>query len=285
LEGAGSNGKTVYLAGIEGILGFDNCSFVSLEMFGERFQINSTLGKLANICGDVGELDKVAEGHIKQFTDGNPMQFERKNFATEWKADTATGAVEGYGAVFDNIDSHGDVIVRGAFASVGNNGRKVKMLWQHDPSQPIGVWDEVREDERGLYVKGRILSGVERGKEAIELMAAGAIDGLSIGYKTVVRDWRDGVRYLKGIDLFETSIVTFPSNDLAGVSLKSIETERDLERVLIDCGLSRKAAKAIAAQGKGYLALRDAADGDPDDGLRDACLIEAITKLHQSMKG
>lgn len=79
LEGDGSNGKTVYLAGIEGILGFDNCSFVSLEMFGERFQINSTLGKLANICGDVGELDKVAEGHIKQFTDGNPMQFERKN--------------------------------------------------------------------------------------------------------------------------------------------------------------------------------------------------------------
>ena len=213
------------------------------------------------------------------------MQIERKSFATEWKADAATGAVEGYGAVFGNLDSHGDIILPGAFASVGNNGRRIKMLWQHDQSQPIGVWDEVREDAHGLFVKGRILASVERGREAIELMAAGAIDGLSIGYKTVDRDWRDGVRYLKSVDLYETSIVTFPSNDMTGASLKSVETERDLERVLIDCGLSRKAAKAIAAQGKGYLAHRDDAAGNPDDGLRDAGLIEAIDHLHKAMKG
>jgi len=213
------------------------------------------------------------------------MQFERKNFATEWKADAATGAVEGYGAVFGNVDTYGDIIMPGAFASVGNNGRKVKMLWQHNPDQPIGVWDEVREDARGLFVKGRILPGVERGREAIELMAAGAIDGLSIGYRTKDSEYRDGNRYLKEVELWETSIVTFPANEMAGASLKSIETERDLERALIDCGLSRKAAKAIAAQGKGYLGHRDDGAGNPDDGLRDAGLIEAIKHLHTAMKG
>ena len=65
------------------------------------------------------------------------------------------------------------------------------MLWQHDPAQPIGVWDEVREDERGLFVKGRILTEVERGREAVALIEAGAIDGLSIGYRTL-RSVKDG---------------------------------------------------------------------------------------------
>lgn len=210
---------------------------------------------------------------------------ERKSCAIEWKADTATGSIEGYGAVFGNVDSYGDIILPGAFASVGNNGRKVKMLWQHDPSQPIGVWDEMREDARGLYVKGRILTNVEKGRDAVALMEAGAIDGLSIGYRTKDSEWKDGNRYLKEVELWETSIVTFPSNEMALASVKSIETERDLERVLIDCGLSRKAAKAIASQGKGYLGLRDADTENPDDGLRDAGLIEAIKQLSIITKG
>ncbi len=85
-------------------------------------------------------------------------------------------------------DQGGDV-VEGAYAalaeSAGRQGRRVKMLWQHDPAQPIGVWDEVREDARGLYVKGRLLTDVAKGREAAALIAAGAIDGLSIGYRTV----------------------------------------------------------------------------------------------------
>lgn len=212
------------------------------------------------------------------------MKLDRKAFATEWKADTATGQVEGYGAVFGNVDTYGDIILRGAFGNTMGK-RKVKMLWQHNPDQPIGVWDEMREDDRGLWMKGRILSEVEKGKEAIALMSAGAIEGLSIGYKTVDAEYTNGNRIIKEIDLWETSIVTFPANEMAGASVKSIETERDLERVLIDCGLSRKAARAIACEGKGYLSLRDADDGNPDAGLRDAGLIEAIKQLHQSMKG
>lgn len=210
------------------------------------------------------------------------MKLDRKAFATEWKADTATGQVEGYGAVFGNVDTYGDIILRGAFGNTMGK-RKVKMLWQHNPDQPIGVWDEMREDDRGLWMKGRILSEVEKGKEAIALMSAGAIEGLSIGYKTIDAEYTNGNRIIKEIDLWETSIVTFPANEMAGASVKSIETERDLERVLIDCGLSRKAARAIACEGKGYLSLRDADDGNPDAGLRDAGLIEAIKQLHHSL--
>jgi HK97 family phage prohead protease len=85
------------------------------------------------------------------------------------------------------------------------------MLWQHDPSQVIGVWDEVREDARGLWVAGRLLPGVERAREAAALLEAGALDGLSIGYgvKRAGRDER-GRRVLREVELWEVSLVTFP---------------------------------------------------------------------------
>ena len=102
-----------------------------------------------------------------------------------------------------------------------SRGRSVKMLWQHDPSQPIGVWDEVREDGTGLYVKGRILIEVEKGREAAALLAAGAIDGLSIGYRTL-RAEKDGKgrRLLSELELWEVSLVTFPMLPEARVAAK-----------------------------------------------------------------
>jgi HK97 family phage prohead protease len=95
------------------------------------------------------------------------------------------------------------------------------MLWQHDPAQPIGVWDEVREDDRGLHVRGRILADVARGREAAALVRAGAIDGLSIGYRTL-RAAKDGQgkRRLLELDLWEVSLVTFPMLRSARLSAK-----------------------------------------------------------------
>jgi P4 family phage/plasmid primase-like protien len=78
LEGEGANGKSVYCAAIEAMLGAANVAHVPLEVFGEKFELTATLDRLANVCGDAGELDKVAEGHIKAFTAGNPMSFGRK---------------------------------------------------------------------------------------------------------------------------------------------------------------------------------------------------------------
>lgn len=123
--------------------------------------------------------------------------------------------IEGYASLFGRVDQGGDIVQAGAYGAslkrLATGGRQVKMLWQHDPAQPIGIWDEVREDARGLYVKGRLLTDVEKGREAAALIAAGAIDGLSIGYRTK-RAQKDGKgrRLLSELELWEVSLVTFP---------------------------------------------------------------------------
>jgi len=134
--------------------------------------------------------------------------------------------VAGYASLFGKADQGGDVVQKGAYAAslkrLAARGGRVKMLWQHDPAHPIGVWDEVREDATGLWVKGRILTEVEKGREAAALVAAGAIDGLSIGYRTVKAE-RDGKgqRLLSELELWEVSLVTFPMLPEARVEAKA----------------------------------------------------------------
>jgi hypothetical protein len=141
-------------------------------------------------------------------------------------------AITGYASLFDRQDQGGDLVRPGAYAAslkrLATEGRRVKMLWQHDPGRPIGVWDEVREDERGLFVKGRILADVAQGREAATLVAAGAIDGLSIGYRTVTSE-RDGKgrRVLSELDLWEVSLVTFPMLAEARVAAKAEDPSTD----------------------------------------------------------
>ena len=133
--------------------------------------------------------------------------------------------IEGYASLFGQVDQGSDVVQRGAYQSsldgLVKAGQRVKMLWQHDPAQPIGVWDEVREDERGLWVKGRLLETTHKGREAAALIEAGAIDGLSIGYRTV-RSAKDdkGRRLLSELELWEVSLVTFPMLPSARVAAK-----------------------------------------------------------------
>lgn len=123
--------------------------------------------------------------------------------------------IEGYASLYGMADQGGDVVMPGAYtaslARLATKGDKVRMLWQHDAAQPIGVWDEVREDSKGLWVKGRLLPEVVRAREAAALVAAGAMDGLSIGYRTI-RAERDqkGRRLLTEVELWEVSLVTFP---------------------------------------------------------------------------
>ena len=133
--------------------------------------------------------------------------------------------ISGYASLFGAVDQGGDVVEAGAYAAslaeVAKAGRSVKMLWQHDPAQPIGVWDEVHEDGRGLWVKGRILSNVAKGREAAALIEAGAIDGLSIGYRTVKAGKNiKGQRLLSELELWEVSLVTFPMLPSARVGSK-----------------------------------------------------------------
>jgi HK97 family phage prohead protease len=130
------------------------------------------------------------------------------------RAAEADDAIEGYASLFGRVDQGRDMVMPGAFReSLRLRGaRGVRMLFQHDAGQPIGVWDEIAEDARGLYAKGRLLTDVPKARDVLALIRAGAIDGLSIGFRTVSgrTDARTGVRRLDRVDLWEVSVVTFP---------------------------------------------------------------------------
>ncbi len=114
----------------------------------------------------------------------------------------ADGTVEGYASLFGEIDQARDMVMRGAFAAtLATRGvRRVPMLFQHDPSEPVGIWLELREDHRGLYARGRLIPEVARARELLSLLRAGAVDGLSIGFRTVTGriDPKTRVRRLHG---------------------------------------------------------------------------------------
>ncbi|WP_404711494.1 HK97 family phage prohead protease [Sphingomonas sp. MMS24-J13] len=193
---------------------------------------------------------------------------KNSDIALDVKALNDDGSFEGYGSVFKNVDSYGEVVEPGAFTAslVGarQKGRSVKMLWQHDPSQPIGVWDDLSEDSKGLYVKGHLLKdSVPQAAAAYGLLKAGALDGLSIGYRVVEaapHPDKSGVLSLKKLDLKEVSIVTFAANDRARVdTVKSfvaagtMPTVREFEEILRDAGFSKSKAAAIAVAAKPHL--------------------------------
>jgi hypothetical protein len=150
------------------------------------------------------------------------------------------GRLSGYASLFGQPDQSGDVVEPGAFAAslarLSQAGRKVKFLWQHDPAQPIGVWSEVHEDGRGLMVTGEILADVARGADATALMRAGAIDGLSIGYRTLraAPSPETGGRRLIEIDLWEVSLVTFPMLPAARATLSAGQPETTIAEALAE---------------------------------------------------
>lgn len=218
---------------------------------------------------------------------------EAKFTALDLKSTDETGEFEGYAALFNCEDLGHDVVLPGAFkASLATRGvDRVRMLFQHNPAEPIGVWQELREDGRGLYAKGRLLPDVERSREVLSLMRAGAVDGLSIGFRTTraQRDAKTGIRRIAEIDLWEISIVTFPMMPEARIAAVKARpfaihtpTSREFERWLMhDAGLSRSEARAVIGQGlKGLAARRNAGDGT-DDGARLLATIQAATRLMQ----
>jgi len=130
--------------------------------------------------------------------------------------------IAGYASVFGAQDLNGDIVERGAFARslARRSVRDIKLLYQHAAERPIGVWREVREDARGLFVRGELLMDVPLARETLSLMEAGALNGLSIGFQTVRarRERRGDVRRLLEIDLWEVSVVTFPMAPLARIT-------------------------------------------------------------------
>lgn len=183
------------------------------------------------------------------------VQFDMKAIG-----DGETRTFEGYGSVFGVLDSYADIVAPGAFKrslkEAKSAGRMPALLWQHDPSSPIGVYESMGEDATGLYVKGR-LSDTQLGREAYTLLKDGALSGLSIGFTTRKSkvDNESGVRTLTDVQLWETSLVTFPANDAARVTgVKAADgalpTEREFERWLRrEAGFTEAEAKTIIAKG------------------------------------
>jgi HK97 family phage prohead protease len=150
--------------------------------------------------------------------------FSIKKLQHKTSEDGKTASFSGYLAVFGNKDSYGDVIMPGAFSrsinALKSAGKKLKMLWQHDTTFPIGIFNSLTEDDHGLKVEGEINLEVEKGAECYALMKQGAIDSMSIGYQTLNENIAmddDGEQFCQLIEikLWEGSLVTFPANELA----------------------------------------------------------------------
>lgn len=209
-------------------------------------------------------------------TDTETMRaIKRAAVACEYKAidEGPVGRFSGYGAVFGNVDAYRERILPGAFGATlseaQQSGIMPAMLWQHSPTNPIGVWRTMREDARGLYVEGE-LADTQLAREAYALMKLGALSGLSIGFSVtsdrISKD--DNVRELVELKLWEVSPVTFPANSAARVDAVKFSgpamSIREFEGFLRDAGhFSANQAKAIAA--RGFKALRDEAPEDDNE--------------------
>ena len=210
------------------------------------------------------------------------------------KSVSETGEFSGYGSVFGNKDSYGDVVVPGAFAeSLGSWKEKERMpamLWQHRSDEPIGIYTKMQEDDEGLYVEGRLLIDDDPlAKRAHAHMKAGSLSGMSIGYTLPQGGWHydkeKEVFVLEKIDLWEVSLVTFPANEEARVqNVKNALTTGELpqpktvERLLRDAGFSRSQAKAFMSEGFGALNLRDVDHGEELDNVK------SINKIIENLR-
>jgi len=145
-----------------------------------------------------------------------------------------TGRFAGYASVFSRVDEGGDIVMPEAFArSLKRRGtERIRLLFQHDPKEPVGTWERIVEDGFGLWVEGRLVPGVPRADALRKLIERGAIDGLSIGFRTVraTREAATGYRKLWQIDLWEISIVTFPM--MEGARIAAASPDAHLQRAL-----------------------------------------------------
>lgn len=187
-------------------------------------------------------------------------QRETRAVALDIKAISADGVIEGYGSVFGVKDNYDDIIVKGAFLTSLKEhkaaGTLPAMLWQHEADEPIGVWTEMSEDDKGLRVKGQLCLDTARGKESYALLKMGALNGLSIGFmaKAWEYDRETEVRTLTEIDLWEVSLVTFPANERAlitgvkAVAADEVVAPKDAERILREAGFSKSDATAFVSR-------------------------------------
>ena len=166
------------------------------------------------------------------------------------------GSIEGYASVFGGVDSYGDTIEKTAFDNVIKTGQKPLMFYQHNRwSIPIGIWEEMSVDEKGLKVKGRLNLELAEAREVYSALKFGSLNGMSIGFRMKDKDYEyddEDICHIKNIsELLEISIVNFPADKEARIdAVKSEELDglhdiRDCEHYLRELGISKKMAQKL----------------------------------------
>jgi uncharacterized protein len=216
----------------------------------------------------------------EQFKDSGEFKF------TDIKLETVAqdGVFSGYASLFGVTDLARDSVSKGAFEKSlkARGAANIRMLFQHDPNEPIGQWLDIREDARGLLVKGKLSLGVARAQEVLALLRSKALDGLSIGFKTIrsQKDAATGVRRILEADLWEVSVVTFPmlpSARIADVKAANLPSVRDFETWLRrDAGLSRSEARGVIA--KGFATVKRERDAATNNTARLTQRIQNVAK-------
>jgi hypothetical protein len=211
---------------------------------------------------------------VERKTKGRRSVFPMHRLKLEEPQEDGRRRVEGYAAVFGNRDAYGDIIMPGAFERTLREKPDVKVLWQHDTHTPIGKQESGYEDDFGLAVVG-VLSNTDRVKgEVVPLLQDEVITGLSIGYDVVEEEHNAelGAWFLKDIDLWEWSLVTFPANELATVSeVKSLGTREDAHATRV-----KRHAKSLIHELEGYFSKSD---------RREALDSKLLANLHALLGG
>lgn len=179
---------------------------------------------------------------------------EHRDFAVRFEPST-DGEISGYAIIWGARNNHNEIYRRGAFKQSleqhRSQGSKPLMLWSHNTSEIIGVWSEIREDEKGLFVQGRLITEITSGREAYERLKAGAVNGLSIGFRRVPggETRQAGTTFVSAVHLGEISIVGAPS--LASARITSIRSSgRSNESAAAFIEACRKTSTALASKGK-----------------------------------
>tara|TARA_R110000772_G_scaffold231460_1_gene342214 strand:- start:1836 stop:2669 length:834 start_codon:yes stop_codon:yes gene_type:complete len=230
----------------ENILSYRTSEYTSTE--------DSIVNEVKTDIEATEEVTTVAEPEAEAISEYLEVKSEIK-IAEDMPNAEEEGTFEGYASVFENTDLGNDVIKTGAFKkSLRKRGYKgVKLLYQHKSDMPIGVFDSIKEDDNGLYVKGRLALKTTAGRDAYELLKMGALDAMSIGFRAnpqeISYDKRSQKRNIGEVDLLEISLVTFPMNPQALIrSVKANEISiREWEKGMRDAFvISRSEAKVAA---------------------------------------
>lgn len=188
------------------------------------------------------------------------------------------GYISGYCSVFGHVDSYSDTIEPQAYDALVASGVKPLMFFNHSTySVPIGVWDKLSVDARGLFIEGRLNLNIKQGKDVYEALKLGSMNGLSVSIGMMDEDIdydAGGIRHIKNVrELNEVSIVNFPADKNARISdIKSdkINSIRDVEHSLCEVGFSQTDAKGIISLVKTALTKeqRDADKAKAEEAIK-----------------